>query len=204
PAIGPELLRAFVEIAHAALLGPRPKPERLDVEDAGPVHQQLVRAIAGDVRDDDALRILVRDRERVDVVARRGELDQRHRGDARPARAVGVLTLEPAPLDAGISGVDRENHCALAETTRPLRTARTPLRVTRRSAPSSARPPATPLTTRPLARRTRSRCPACASMASHSARSASRPPASKASSPASKAAAVFCRILFLGTSTKSS
>src|SRR5205823_12637709 len=140
-------------------------PQRFGVEDAGPVHEQLVRALAGDVGDDDALGVLVRGRKRVDVVARGGELDERHGGDARP-----VCAVMPAPLDARIPGVDGEDHAGLAESTRPLRTARTPSRVTSRTPPSSASPLATPPITRPSASRTRTPSPAAASIACPSPR----------------------------------
>ncbi len=117
PAVGPELLGPVVTARHAAALGLAFQPQRLGVEDARPVDQQLVRAFAGHVRDHDALGVLVRRGERIDVVVRRGELDQRDGGQARPAAAV-----VPAPLDARIARVDGEDHAA--DTTRPLRTVR--------------------------------------------------------------------------------
>src|SRR5439155_27150600 len=131
------------------------------------------------VRDDDALGVLVGHRERVHMVARGGELDQRHRGDARPA-----LAIVPAPLYARVAGIDGENQASLVATMRPLWTACSPLRVSTRSAPSAARPPPMPQIERPFASRTRRRWPACASIASHSARAAPKPSASKRSSAA--------------------
>src|SRR5436309_792162 len=83
--------------------------------------RQPVRALARDVGDDDALRRLVRDRERVDVVARGGEFDERYRGDARPAVAAVLVPLGPAPLHARVAGVDAEDHATLARSTRALR-----------------------------------------------------------------------------------
>src|SRR5438105_5388170 len=185
PAVRAQHLGPLVAVLDAAALAYGAQPGRRRIEDAGPVDQQLMGTFAGDVGDDDMLGRLVGDRERIDVVARRRELDQRYRGDAGPAVAAAVVGLGPAPLDARVAGVDAEDHAGLADTTRSPANVRSPLPVCRRSAPSLERPRAMPVITRPSARRTRSRAPACACILSHSSRKGSSPRVSKSASACS-------------------
>ncbi len=119
PAVGAELLGPLVAAAS------RRSARRSPCSHSGSASKMLVQLTSSWCAPSPATLemtmrsgFVVRRRERVDVVARGGELDQRHGGDARPAAAAVV----PAPLDARIAGVDGEDHAGLAETTRPLRT----------------------------------------------------------------------------------